>query len=45
MWWLWPHLRRLWAGVGTVTAGLAVTYLYNLWSKQAVPDLRSLYFW
>ena len=42
MWWLWPHLRRLWAGVGTLTAGLTVTYLYNLWSKQAVPDLRSL---
>ena len=43
MWRLWPHLRRLWAGVGTLTAGLTVTYLYNLWTNQAVPDLRSLY--
>jgi predicted ATPase len=43
MWWLWPHLRRLWAGVGTMIAGLTVTYVYNLWSKQAVPDLRSAY--
>ena len=24
-------------------AGLTVTYVYNLWSKQAVPDLRSAY--
>src|SRR5260370_37859435 len=40
MWWLWPHLRRLWAGVGTVTAGLVVTYLYSLLSEQALPHLR-----
>jgi tetratricopeptide (TPR) repeat protein len=40
MWWTWPHLRRLWAAVGTVTAGLVVSYLYSLSSKQAVPDLR-----
>ena len=40
MLWAWPHLRRLWAGVGTMIAGLTVTYVYNLWSRQAVPDLR-----
>lgn len=40
MWWLWPHLRRLWAGVGTVTVGLVVTYLYSLLSEQALPHLR-----
>jgi hypothetical protein len=28
MWWLWPHLRRLWAAAGTVSAGLAVNYFY-----------------
>jgi hypothetical protein len=39
MWWAWPHLRRFWAGVGTLIAGLTVTYIYNLWSSQAVPDL------
>ena len=43
MWWAWPHLRRLWAGVGTLIAGLTVTYVYNLWSRQAVPDLRSAF--
>jgi tetratricopeptide (TPR) repeat protein len=43
MWWLWPHFKRLWAGVGTLIAGLTVTYVYNLWSKQAVPDLRSAF--
>jgi hypothetical protein len=39
MWWLWPHLRRLWAGVGTVTAGLIVTWLYSLLSAQALPHV------
>jgi hypothetical protein len=43
MWWAWPHLRRLWAGVGTLIAGLTVTYIYNLWSRQAVPDLRGAF--
>jgi tetratricopeptide (TPR) repeat protein len=43
MWWAWPHLRRLWAGVGTLAAGLTVTYVYNLWSRQAVPDVRSAF--
>jgi predicted ATPase len=43
MWWAWPHLRRFWAGVGTLAAGLTVTYVYNLWSRQAVPDLRSAF--
>ena len=39
MWWLWPHLRRLWAGVGTVAAGLIVTWLYSLLSAQALPHV------
>jgi hypothetical protein len=38
--WLWPHLRRLWAGVGTVTAGLAVTWLYSWLSEQPLPHSR-----
>jgi tetratricopeptide (TPR) repeat protein len=40
MWWAWPLLRRFWAGVGTVTAGLLVTWLYSLLSEQALPHLR-----
>ena len=40
MWWAWPHLRRLWAGVGTIIAGLAVTWVYSLLSEQALPHLR-----
>ena len=40
MWWTWPHVRRLWAGVGTITAGLAVTWVYSLLSEQALPHLR-----
>ena len=40
MWWAWPHLRRLWAGVGTITVGLVVTWLYSLLSEQALPHLR-----
>jgi tetratricopeptide (TPR) repeat protein len=43
MWWVWPHLRRLWAATGAIIVGLTVSYLFNLWSKQAVPDLRSAY--
>jgi hypothetical protein len=39
MWWIWPHLRRLWAGVGTITAGLIVTWLYSLLSAQALPHV------
>jgi tetratricopeptide (TPR) repeat protein len=39
VWWLWPHLRRLWAGVGTVTAGIVITYLYSLLSEQPLPHL------
>ena len=38
MWWLWPHLRRLWAGVGTVIVGLVVTCLYSWLSKQPLPQ-------
>jgi hypothetical protein len=40
MWWLWPHLRRLWAGVGTVTVGLVVTCLYSWLSEQPLPHSR-----
>ena len=40
MWWAWPHLRRLWAAVGTITVGLVVTWLYSLLSEQALPHLR-----
>ena len=40
MWWAWPHLRRLWAAVGTITAGLAVTWVYSLLSERALPHLR-----
>lgn len=40
MWWLWPHLRRVWAGAGAILAGLTVTYLYSLLSEQALPHLR-----
>src|SRR5215469_11562128 len=40
MWWLWPHLRRLWAAVGTVTVGLVVTWLYSLLSEQPLPHSR-----
>jgi TolB-like protein/Tfp pilus assembly protein PilF len=40
MWSLWPQLRRLWAGVGTVTAGLLVTWLYSLLSEQPLPHSR-----
>jgi TolB-like protein/Tfp pilus assembly protein PilF len=37
MWWLWPHLRRLWTVTGAVLVGLIVTWLYSLLSEQAVP--------
>jgi hypothetical protein len=40
MWRLWPHLRRFWAGVGAVAAGLIVTWLYSMMSEQALPHLR-----
>jgi hypothetical protein len=40
MWWAWPQLRRFWAGVGPVAAGLLVTWLYSLLSEQALPHLR-----
>jgi len=40
MWSLWSQLRRLWAGVGTVTAGLLVTWLYSLLSEQPLPHSR-----
>src|SRR5215470_12380707 len=47
MWWLWPHLRRLWAAAGTVSAGLAVNYLYGWLGNQPAPALSRLtdYLW
>ncbi len=47
MWWLWPHLRRLWATAGTVSAGLAVNYLYGWLGNQPAPALSRLtdYLW
>ncbi|HKV54776.1 MAG TPA: AAA family ATPase [Candidatus Binataceae bacterium] len=47
MWWLWPHLRRLWAAAGTVSAGLAVNYLYGWLGNQPAPTLSRLsdYLW
>ena len=47
MWWLWPHLRRLWAAAGTVSAGLAVNYLYGWLGNQSAPALSRLtdYLW
>jgi len=43
MWWLWPHLRRLWAGIGTVAAGLFVSWFYSLLSEQPQPHARIAY--
>ncbi len=40
MWWLWPHFRRVWAAAGTIVAGLLVSYLYGLSSRQPLPDQR-----
>src|SRR5215469_7368867 len=47
MWWLWPHLRRLWAAAGTVSAGLVVNYLYGWLGNQPAPTLSRLteYLW
>ena len=47
MWWLWPHLRRLWAAAGTLSAGLAVNYLYGWLRSQPAPTLSRLtdYLW
>ena len=47
MWWLWPHLRRLWAAAGTVSAGLAVNYLYGWLGNQPAPALSQFtdYLW
>ena len=42
IWWLWPHFKRIWTAFGAITVGLAVNYLYGLWGKQSVPDLRRL---
>ena len=42
MWWLWQHFKRIWAAAGAIAVGLAVNYLYGLWGKQSVPDLRHL---
>ncbi len=47
MLWLWPHLRRLWAAAGTVSAGFAVNYLYGRLGNQPAPTLSRLidYLW
>jgi hypothetical protein len=42
IWWLWPHFKRIWTAFGAITVGLAVNYLYGLWGKQLVLDLRRL---
>ena len=39
MWWMWPHLRRLWAALGTVGVGLTINYLYGVWDNESVPNL------
>jgi predicted ATPase len=36
----WPYLRRLWALLGAMVVGLAVTWLYSLASEQPLPHLR-----
>jgi hypothetical protein len=36
----WPYLRRLWALLGAIIVGLAVTWLYSLASEQPLPHLR-----
>jgi hypothetical protein len=47
MWWLGPHLRRVWAAAGTVSAGLAVNYLYGWLGNQPASVLSRLtdYLW
>ena len=42
MWWLWPHLRRLWAAAGTVSAGLAVNYIYGWLRNQPASALSHI---
>ena len=42
LWWLWPHFKRIWTAFGAVAVGLVVNYIYGLWGKQSVPDLRRL---
>src|SRR5260370_8258413 len=42
MWWLWPHLRRPWAAAGTVSAGLAVNYLYGWLRNQPASALSQI---
>lgn len=42
MWWLWPHLRRLWAAAGTITVGLAIDCLYGWLGNQSLPSLQHL---
>ena len=36
---MWPHLRRLWAALGTVGVGLTINYLYGIWDNESVPHL------
>jgi predicted ATPase len=39
---IWQQLQRLRASIGTVTAGLLVSYLYSISSRQALPDFPML---
>src|SRR5215831_10056198 len=41
MWWIWPHLRRLWAAAGTLAAGLVVSYLSSFSGKLLLPDQQT----
>jgi adenylate cyclase len=42
MWWLWPHLKRIWAVTGAVAVSLAANYLFAVWGRQSVPRLADL---
>src|SRR5215472_1701727 len=41
MWWIWPHLRRLWAAAGTLAAGLVVSYLSSFSSRLLLPNQQT----
>jgi predicted ATPase len=42
MWLFWPHFKRIWAGAGAFSVGLAVNYVFAVVGKQSVPNLRDL---
>src|SRR5215469_12520091 len=41
MWWIWPHLRRLWAAAGTLAAGLVVSYLSSFSNRLLLPNQQT----